>query len=135
MSDPRVVLRDIQERADKATPGPWEPFITDHGHSRTGEECSVITQDVGDTVCDMRSIDRLDLNERYRDEGIRDTFFIAAARADVPKLVAALRAVLDLHRRVDAQKPWCVHCGKASASFVDYPCDTVRAITDTLGDA
>jgi len=60
---------------------------------------------------------------------------IANIAGDLTRLVSALRAVLDLHRRVDAGKPWCVHCGKASASFVDYPCETVRTITDALGDA
>jgi hypothetical protein len=50
------------------------------------------------------------------------------SRDDVPKLVAALRAVLDLHRlEMDGNQPVCV------ADFCCAPCPTVRAITEALG--
>jgi len=62
--------------------------------------------------------------------------------ADVPALVAALEAVLELH------KPWAVsnpsestvnHCcdqcyEAGTGDFVPYPCPTVTAINQALGE-
>ena len=86
------------------------------------------------------------------------------ARNDVPALVAALRAVLDLHRPVPVyayaedcgcgnedhfiiEDEWgedlcfdtptgdvqCSHC-RAEQSYVEHPCETVRAIEEALND-
>lgn len=64
-----------------------------------------------------------------------DAEFIAHARTDVPRLVAALRAVLDLHTETYYDGPRCTEC--ASLDGVDpapefYPCPTVRAVEDAL---
>lgn len=69
-TDPRELLAEIQQRADAATPGPWErhylvPALTGDGPT-----------------------------------SVANAEFIAHARHDVPKLVAALTAVLDATRYV-----------------------------------
>lgn len=66
---------------------------------------------------------------------------------DVPKLVSALRAVLDLHRDIDGDGT-CAVCGNWDESVAGFdaherwvylapevplPCPTVRAITEALG--
>jgi hypothetical protein len=67
-----------------------------------------------------------------------DARFIAASREAVPALIAALRAVLDLHessldtrdvgRVIDGEwTPYCEECGDP------YPCAEVRAIDAALG--
>lgn len=125
-------LDAIQARANAATNGPWEvngpderwaaissgPDSVIHAYTEHASDC------VGCTC------------ERDADVAIsaEDAEFIAAARTDVPALVAALRAVLDLHR----PEAWrgtgvlvCAHCRPAwtGSNRATYPCDTVRAIT------
>ena len=66
-----------------------------------------------------------------------DAEFIAHARTDVPALVAALRAVLNLHFKAQPIPAafgtqeggdYCVTCAE------DWPCPTVAAIHQHLGD-
>lgn len=58
---------------------------------------------------------------------------VSVEQPDMAALVAALRAVLDLHGRVDAAEPWCGHCYNTETGFVDWPCATVRTVTEALG--
>lgn len=71
-----------------------------------------------------------------------DGTFTAHARTDVPALVAALRAVLDLHRPVEVE-PSDTICGDCSfqlpngryfGKVEEWPCDTVRAVEAALGE-
>ena len=81
-------LDEIQARADKATEGPWETRLFDglpgkkvvgkREPSDLGRGPIVLMQPI---FCTEQSADNAE--------------FIAHARADVPRLVAALRAVLD----------------------------------------
>ncbi|MBN0040208.1 hypothetical protein JN535_08515 [Cellulosimicrobium cellulans] len=63
---------------------------------------------------------------------------LAAATEDVPRLVAALTAALDLHRPEtddDAPDGWpyCTACGvDAYEEPIPWPCETVRVITAAL---
>lgn len=117
MSDPREVLAEIKTRADNATSGPW----FHRGNDLIGGMC-VMPQDVAPSsgVAEVAGF-------LFTDDGE----FIAAARADVPRLVAALTAVLGMHQRYDG--PYTPHevddctCGEPN-----YPCATVRAITAAL---
>ena len=55
---------------------------------------------------------------------------------DVPALVAAVEAVLELHQQVGSnQYPDCVHCSDDFGNWpVAYPCPTVVAIRTALGE-
>jgi hypothetical protein len=77
------------------------------------------------------------LSDESRDIGqmdeLADAEFIAAARSDVPALVNAIRAVLDLHLAQTAdpgdhpiERPQCQEC------LYHYPCPTVRSIEAAL---
>ena len=66
-----------------------------------------------------------------------DADFIAHARTDVPALVAALRAVLNLHFKAQPIPAafgtqeggdYCVTCAE------DWPCPTVETIRQHLGE-
>ena len=82
MTDPRELLAEMQARCDAATEGPW----TWHCHQTfDGDEWAVF--DEGDRALAM-----------HRDGWMPDAAFIAAARTDMPRLIAAVRAVLELHR-------------------------------------
>ena len=63
--------------------------------------------------------------------------FIAQAYEDIPKLLAALEAVLGLHSEYqDEPDEWthCVCCSDPVAGiYFHYPCSTVTAITKALG--
>ena len=147
-------LNEIEARANAATEGPWTPDeYTEVDPDGFYELARVIAPDPdGDDWCAIGVVHTGILRP--------DAEFIAHARTDVPALVAALRAVLDLHResRNDADHtPPCEHChgepgvhecgcwadekwptvcavcmeGTKGAS-VAWPCPTVRAIEEAL---
>ena len=59
-----------------------------------------------------------------------------SSNADVPALVAAVEAVLELHQRNRYDE--CIECLSTDeygeATNVDYPCPTVTAIHQALGE-
>lgn len=117
MSDLTDRLDEIQARADRATKGPWDAYSVpasrrEAGYSAVGVSDTEVqvTRDVG---------------------GWFDADFIAHARGDVPRLVAALRGVLATHQE-DTCK--CCQCGAACRECrAPWPCPTVREITEALG--
>lgn len=65
------------------------------------------------------------------------TSLLVRAGEDVPRLVAALRAVLDLHVG-DGEgyggKVMCAYCSWLDEDMlVEFPCRTIRAIAEALG--
>lgn len=120
-------LAEIQARADKATGGPWHE----------GEGMSFVrARIVYDMVTDNRHVTTshvlADVTRNH------DAEFIAHSRTDVPRLVAALRAVLALHVEIEYPFPdddespirGCSGCGGR-----EWPCPTVRAVEAALGEA
>lgn len=105
-------LDAIQARADAATDGPWEATWGPREPARVWVE-----DDFDEPLATLAVGAGLDAE------------FIAAARTDVPVLVAALRAVLDLHE--DDGHGECSHCPDPSDAHwsAPWPCPTVRAIT------
>lgn len=76
----------------------------------------------------------------------RDLYFITEARTRLPQALNALQAVLDLHKKIhpSAQR-WRIAPGSNEPQPVtipdtcdycrgNYPCPTVRAITDAIND-
>ena len=80
-------LDEIQARANAATDGPWK-IETHYGMSQSRRRQIVVPGW-------MTPIAVLGQENPYGDP---DAEFIAHARTDVPRLVSALRAVLDLHK-------------------------------------
>lgn len=117
-------LDEIQARADAATGGPWwGSMLGTHVEVFAGEGSGSDPM----IASELRP---------------GDAEFIAAARADVPRLVAALRAVLDLHRPVEVE-PSDTICGDCSfqlpngryfGKVEEWPCPTVRAVEAALGE-
>lgn len=142
MTDLTDRLDQIEARAEAATPGPWEADVTEVSQhwSRPKPWVTVVSSEVACMAyCyggSGRGIERE-----------TDAEFIAAARTDVPTLVAALRAVLDLHCDAgpsqgydfgpDGGYGWadhcCATCGAHGEYGVEWPCPTVQAIADALG--
>jgi hypothetical protein len=116
-------LAELAALADAATPEPWTtegPWSL--GHTVVGPRGYLIDAVDGGVPCMTGP----------------DAAFIAASREAVPALIAALRAVLDLHessldtrdvgRVIDGEwTPYCEECGDP------YPCAEVRAIDAALG--
>lgn len=119
-------LDEIQGRADAATHGPWE---RDNDYDIMGRRPGLSPDPELDPV----------IGHLERDE---DDEFIAHARADVPALVAALRAVLDLHKPVEVEPSdtICRECsfqlpnGRYFGRLEEWPCPTFRAIEAALGE-
>lgn len=112
LTDPRETLARIREQADAATPGPWKVDTADP--DTLAVTTPGVLPDMG-----MAFLDR-------RDESSAE--FIAAARTDVPRLVAALRSVLEIH----TEKPHgCAVCEEQDQAL-PWPCPTVTAITTAL---
>ncbi|MDO4240764.1 hypothetical protein [Micrococcus sp.] len=115
MSPVNQRLDQIEGRSNSATPGPW---MADRNGVGTQQGNLLY---VGDTPTPHA-----------------DVAFIVYARQDVPDMVAALRAVLKLHRRsphdrwvgfprADRQEGYCMEDQET------WPCATVRAAEETLG--
>ena len=107
-------LDEIEARANAATEGPWMGIRYPDGF---------LGRVIGGNGFGVA--------EDFPDDA--DAEFIAHARTDVPALVAALRAVLELHKPGRTfhghgfSTPLCM-CGAA------MPCPTVAAIRQHLGE-
>ena len=147
-------LAQIEARANAATEGPWESDeYTEIDPDGFYELSRVIAPDPDDGEDYAIGVVHVGILRN-------DAAFIAHARTDVPALVAALRAVLDLHReaRNDAKlTPPCDQCHGEPGTHpcawwaderwptvcavctdprhgyhLEYPCPTVRAIEEAL---
>ncbi len=140
MTDPRLLLDEIQARVTAATPGPWEVTDANEGMHEYGPMW-MVTNDEFHNPSGADDEPWLAVEMHVGDK--EDAEFIASARTDVPRLVSALRAVLDEHHpdRADGGQT-CSRCGDWSDGYdvggmfvaieMAYPCPTVRAITDAL---
>lgn len=116
-------LNEIEARANAATEGPWEASMDRVEHA--GDSEYAVAYDVA------------------REE---DAEFIAAARTDVPDMAAALRAVLEIHQDGGESQGYlddgsygdiphcCTECGSLGEYGVPWPCATVTAIRQHIGD-
>ena len=122
-------LDKIEARANAATDGPWEGIRYPDG--LLGRV--IASDELG--VC---------IAEDFPDDA--DAEFIAHARTDVPDMAAALRAVLEIHQdggesqgytdtgTYDFMPHCCTECGSLGEYGVPWPCATVTAIRQHIGD-
>ena len=120
-------LNEIEARANAATPGPWEAGCNDRHVLYVTTENEEFCAEYGPELYDSQGF--------FSDD---DTEFIAHARTDVPDMAAALRAVLELHKE-DGHgwgpgESFCTECQQGYGLLVPYPCPTVTAIRQHLGD-
>ena len=120
---------DTTQRLDgAATPGPWET-VEDAGR-RGHITAPVYDPEEGAFVTHCEECMGYVLNAANAE-------WISHARTALPAAVAALRAVLDLHA---PDREWghiCGHCtdfDTYGSEWIDYPCPTVKAITEALGE-
>lgn len=106
-------LKQIEARANAATPGPWKADRYGVGM----QQGNVFY--IGDTSAPDN-----------------DVAFTSSARRDVPDMAAALRAVLERHaciepsleqEREQGMRDWCGECDTY------WPCPTVQEIEEVLG--
>lgn len=135
-------LDAIKARAEGATVGPWE--VDPHADSENGagihskSDCVIEGGMEGNYPCSPVGV-----NEEA------DAQFIAHSRADIPALVAAVEAVLELHKPItddgNSLRNWlgmydgkprdyCNECEVDGYTAVPYPCPTVTAIQSELGE-
>ena len=90
---PEVEIAKIEQRADSASPGPWQAFIEGRDHTS------------GDTIIRMGGLDMSmpDMYVHFSSSGPTtvpvpdaDLDFIANARQDIPRLVREVRRLRDL---------------------------------------
>ena len=81
-------LEAMQARADAATPGPW----TVHNDARFDPDHYTISSPGNCPELDIRATEYVE-HPFYGPQGKADADFIAAARADVPALLAEVRAL------------------------------------------
>lgn len=120
-----TTLKEIRDRLNAATPGPWEatangrvlgPPRPQHANER----------DIADTALQGG-----------------DAEFIAHAPEDMSCLLDALEAVQAVHEPIDAvmysgeqahKVQVCTGCGQDDGNWQQYPCPTVRAVAEALGE-
>ena len=126
-------LNEIEARANAATEGPWEWEGEAKGEWEIGANSLVPSRRPDDPVLYGYGYDASGIEVKNP----ADAEFIAHAREDVPALVAALRAVLELHVKArpitvayDTQerRGYCYVCAE------NWPCRTVTAIHQHLGE-
>ena len=115
-------LDAIKARAEAATEGPWR-VRTDYIPGVIEVEGPTASNDY---VAEL-SADKADLE------------FIAHSRADIPAMVAAVEAVLELHEpEATGYGDWvcgaCISAGSHDWESTAYPCPTVTAIQSALGE-
>jgi hypothetical protein len=71
-----------------------------------------------------------ELRSRYGHVG--GLLVLAKAQNDVPRLLAAVEAVLALHRRANGWRSVCRTCCNAAGEMVRWPCSTYLAVTREL---
>lgn len=128
-------LAAIREREQAATTGPWQ-LETDRDEEYGEEFPYAIIMPVSHTERPA-GVPFREWDFRYSamaEMTMATAEFLVEARTAVPRLLAAVEAVLAIHRPgfemcVDAL--WCQHCGVQS----DWPCPTVQAITRALTGA
>lgn len=121
-------LGEIRARADAATEGPWTAEYS-------GEQGNCVLPPGYQSTREAVAVTRL-LSAQA------DAELIANARTDLPALLAAVEAVMKRHRPVEVEpsETICAECstlrGQGETAryfpFTEYPCPTVRAITDAL---
>ena len=128
-------LDQIEARANAATPGPWEAGCNDRHVLYVTTENEEFCAEYGPELYDSQGF--------FSDA---DTEFIAHARTDMPDMAAALRAVLEIHQDGGESQGYlddgsygdmphcCTECWSLGEYGVPYPCPTVTAIRQHLGD-
>jgi len=129
-------LDAIKARAEAATEGPWETVrVYDNVYEVQLPDAPKPTESHFATS---------DLQNRFLHN---DAEFVAHARTDVPVLVAAVEAVLELHKEVGSWRSGVYQCGQCAELChstsglgcedpIDavWPCPTVVAIQAALGE-
>lgn len=82
------------------------------------------------------------MHRKRKAEEARFSIFCNESRRDIPRLVSAIEAVLDLHRPVEVEPSMtiCDECSNAIGvgdrlrymPVEEWPCPTVRALTSKL---
>ena len=132
MTDIQAWLDQGKTLAEQATEGPWYPW--DRG---VGWLIALSDADGGEPR----------LPEGFRTDLGRgeDATFIADARTRLPQALGALQAILNRHRNggpsqgytkggYDEIENACTECGAIGEYGVAWPCPTVRAIQNAIGE-
>ena len=130
-------LDEIEARTTAATEGPWEWEGEAKAEWELGANSLVPSRRPDDPVLYGYGYDASGIEV----ENPADAEFIAHARTDVPALVAALRAVLELHAPTPSDiypNDVChhPHCTDPTDQMEQshWPCPTVTAIRQHLGE-
>ena len=129
MNDMQAWLDQGKALADRATEGPW--FTSPFEHDPVWG--SVVTGGVDEHEEDQAPC--IEAGDR------KDAEFIADARTRLPQALNALQAVRDLHKPEEydgyphgADGVMCAVCLTEYDTYEEWPCATVRAIQDALGE-
>ena len=138
-------LDKIEARTNAATEGPWAPWRDQDGAPHMNGLLMVGNADAVIPEGEFW-VEDVDINPVAHTYLPEDREFIAHARTDVPDMAAALRAVLEVHQdggesqgytdtgTYDFMPHCCTECGSLGEYGVPWPCATVTAIRQHLGD-
>lgn len=145
MTDDRLTaeLAAIKARADAATRGPWWFDEDDEVFRLHGVHAIIppVMDGFPEQVLNHQILKAPKQGTPYAEywPGEADAAFIVAARADVPRLLAAVDALIELHRPIDRGRVMacCEGCEAVNGEFHggcchEWPCPTYEAILAAL---
>lgn len=138
-------LAEVRERAEKATPGPWWSDQSEDVYRLHG--VAFRTPPPFEQVVNKQIAKAAKTGTPYAEywPDAADDAFITSARSDVPRLLAAVEAVIALHTWDDIgmfgsrEVPRCEVCISDRSDYPEtwegdlWPCPTLRAIAKALG--
>jgi len=128
-----ALLEPIQNRLNAATPGPW---FREYGDVITNEPDPRDVEEGYDDPRSLRIARAAPHLAKREPQGIRNADFIANAPTDQARLLAAVQAVIALHKpeRLDGRPiRGCRVCDWEQPGNEGWPCATVSAVVAALG--
>lgn len=126
-------LTERREKHDAATDGAWAIWedLTEGGFVHVGDEAGVIPEG------QMTTSEDGPFNPTAKCYVRPDAEFIVDAKVTLPRLLAAVEAVVELHKPFEAMDGgrWvklCPSCRNLYGAMVPWPCVEVRAIRAAL---
>lgn len=111
----------------------WKVLATEELTHMSDEDQELLPGEWDEWIAEVRR----EAYERALAEHSRRQLHIEAMLAEyrdtLPKLLAGMRRVLELHSE-DEETGWCNECTEGHMDYVSYPCPTIQKLQEAIND-